>query len=248
MRKYTGYILISFLILACSGSKDTSNMTPEEHFNYAMELYNDEDYDEVVNEFQTILLQYPGSTINDDAQYYLGMTYFKREQFLLSAYEFSKLIRDIPASTFVPDAQFMLSDSYYNLSPPYQLDQAYTKKAIEEFQAFIDFFPMNPKVEEAENKIHELNERLAEKEYKSGLIYERMDLFNAAIDYYKNVVETYHDTKFAPLSLYNKIQIEIKRNKISDALKDISYFLLRYPDDPFAEELREIQENLLTEG
>lgn len=87
----------------------------------------DEDYEEAVREFQSILLQYTGSSINDDAQYSLAFTYFKREQYLLSAYEFSKLIRDTPASDFVQDSQFMLAESYFQLSPSYQLEQSFSK-------------------------------------------------------------------------------------------------------------------------
>jgi len=237
-----------FLVSACSSSQDTTTMTAEEHYEYVMEYYEDEDYEESVKEFQTLLLQYPGSIITDDAQYYLGMSYFNREQFLLAAYEFSKLIRDIPASPFVPDAQYKLADSYYQLSPPYQLDQAYTKKAVEEFQAYIDFFPTSPSVEEAEQKIKELNEKLAEKDYRSATIYEKMEYNRAALQYYTQVVETYHDTKFAPMALYKKIMLENKRAQYTDALKDIGDFLSRYPDDPRARELNELQEILVAEG
>lgn len=213
-----------------------------------MQLYNEEDYELALMQFQNILLQFPGSPVNDDSQYYLGMTYFKRSQFLLAAYEFSKLIRNIPASPFVPDSQFMLAESYYQLSPPYQLDQAYTKKAIEEFQAFIDFFPSNTKVDEAEIKIKELNEKLAQKEYQSALIYEKMEYDRAAIKYYTQVVEIYHDTKFAPLALYNKIKIELRKGLNNDAYADIAVFLSRYPNDANAGELQQIEASVINQN
>lgn len=43
--------------------------------------------------------------------------------------------------------------------------------------------------------------------------------------YYQLVVDSYHDTKFAPAALYRKIQIEIQRNMDYEVLKDISLFL-----------------------
>ena len=142
MKRIILLLLLSILVWNCSSSIDTTTLSAEEHLAYAKKLMTDEDYEEAVMEFKSILLQYAGSTVNDDAQYFLGFTYYKREQYLLSAYEFSKLIRDIPASEFVQDAQFMLAESYYQLSPDYQLEQSYSKKAIEEFQAFIEFFPL----------------------------------------------------------------------------------------------------------
>lgn len=245
MKLLTVVLTLSFII-GCSSAVDTSKFNAEQYYNYVYQLYNDEDYEQAIQQFQSFLLQYSGSAFNDDAQYYLGMTYFKRGQYLLSAYEFSKLIRNIPASPFVPDAQYMLAESYFQLSPPYQLDQAYTKKAIEEMQAFIDFFPANKKVEEAEQKIKILNEKLAQKDYQSALIYEKMEYSIAAIKCYSAVAETYHDTKFAPMSLYNKIKLEMTKGLNNEALADISLFVSRYPDDAYAKELKETETLLMS--
>ena len=66
-------VLLTFLI-GCSGGRDSMIMDPEKGLAYAMELYNDEDYLEAQKEFQSLVLQFPGSTITDDAQYYLGMS------------------------------------------------------------------------------------------------------------------------------------------------------------------------------
>lgn len=244
-RKIIFSVLVSLIfIYACSGSVDTSKFNAEDYYNYAYKLYTEEDYEEAISNFQNFLLQYSGSAYNDDAQFYLGMTYNKRKQYLLAAYEFSKLIKNIPASPFVPEAQYMLAESYFQLSPPYQLDQAYTKKAIEEFQAFIDFFPANPKVEEAENKIKELTEKLAEKDYMSGVIYQKMGYERAAIKSYALVAETYHDTKFAPLALYNKILLEVNKEMKSEALADANIFLSRYPNDSNAKEIQSIESKM----
>ena len=240
-------IIVSIMLVVmfgCSPSVNTARMTMQEHLDYAMSLYEDEDYQYAVTEFQALILQYPGSAINDDAQYYLGMTYYKKGQYLLAVYEFSKLIRDIPASQYVPDSQYMLAESYYELSPHPALDQQYTKKAIEEFQAFIDFFPTNEKVELAEEKIVKLNDKLAEKEYNSAVIYERMEYFRAATKYYGQVAETYHDSKYAPLALYRRANILIARDETQDAIDDIDVFLSRYPDHEYAPEMKELLDKI----
>jgi len=241
------FMRVLFLILAasfalwnCSSYLDTTALTAEEHLEYAKRLMMDEDYEEAVREFQSISLQYAGSSVNDDAQYFLALTYFKREQYLLAAYEFSKLIRDIPTSEFVQDSQFMLAESYYQLSPDYQLEQSYSKKAIEEFQAFIEFFPLHPKVEEAERKIDELYSKYAEKEFNSARIYERMEYYTAAIKYYEIVKDTYHDSKYAPMAHYNLIKLLVQRNLNDEALRSISEFLRKYPDNSNVEELKEL--------
>lgn len=236
--------LTALWILGCSSSQDLSDLTPEERLQNAIKFYEDEDGEDAVREFEAILLQYPGSSIIDDAQYYLGLTRFQRTEYIIAAYEFSKLIKNIPTSPFVPDGQFMLAECYFELSPNFNLDQSYTKKAIQEYQAFIDFFPLNEKVHDAELKIKELNEKLAEKDLSIANIYEKLSYYNASIQYYEYVVETYHDTEYAPQALFSKIKLLIDREREGEALADIKKFLLLYPDDEKADQVKALQESL----
>lgn len=244
--KYFVFVIMIFTMWNCSSGTNTSLLPADEHLAYAMELYNEGDHLTAIDEFQAIMLQYPGKEVADDAEYYLGMSYFQRGEYILAAYEFSKLIQNIPASEFVPDAQYQLAESYYKLSPAYQLDQKYTSKAIEEFQAFIDFFPTNARVEEAEKKINELNNKLAEKAFKSAEIYEKMAYYSAALEYYDIVVDNYHDTPYAPRALYNKIKVQLDRDENENALESINAFLEKYPQNQFAEDLQKLREPLLS--
>lgn len=205
-------------------------MTNEERLAYSIRLYENEDYDEAITELQALILQYPGSAIIDDSQFYLAMCRFKREEYILAAFEFSKLIKNMAASEFLPEAQFMLAECYYSLSPDVTLDQSYSKKAIEEYQAFIDFFPLNEKVLEAEKKIDELNNKLAKKEFDTARIYEKMGYYTASFKYYDNVMEVYHDTEYAPLALYYKIFLLEDRNQDSKALEEAKKFIEKYPE------------------
>jgi outer membrane protein assembly factor BamD len=238
------FTTILITIWACSSSFNTSDLGPEERLKYAIGLYEDEDYQEASAEFETLMLQYPGSVIIDDAQYYLGLCKFKRGEYILAAYEFSKLIKNMPASELVADAQFMLAESYYELSPNYNLDQKYTTKAIEEYQAFIDFFPLNEKVSEAEKKIDELNNKLAMKEYNIAVIYEKLEYYTAALKYFDSVIETYHDTPYASKSMYNKILLLASRNRNEEALSEMNKFLKLYPNDSNYKEIDELRKSL----
>ena len=245
MRKYLiifGFLLL--LILGCSSTRYVGEMGADDRLQYALSLYNDEDYEDAATEFEALLLQYPGSSIVDDAQYYLGMCKYQRDEFILAAYEFSKLIKNLPASEFVANAQFMLAESYYELSPNYTLDQKYTAKAIEEYQAFIDFFPLNEKVGEAEQKISELNDKLARKEYSIAYIYQKMQYYTASLKYYDAVVEVYHDTPYAPLAMYSKIMLLMDREREDDALSEMKKFVRMYPDDQNFQEIDDLKNSL----
>ncbi|NUN08811.1 MAG: outer membrane protein assembly factor BamD [Ignavibacteriaceae bacterium] len=240
MAKYF-FILFSALFLwGCSGTVDTANLSAEDRFKYAMELYNDESYDLAINEFQAIMLQFPGNDVVDDAQYHLGMSRVQRREYLLGANEFSQLIRNFATSRLVPDAQYQLSECYYQLSPAYSLDQRYSKKSIEEFQAFVDLFPADERVASAEKKIRELNEKLAEKEYNSAVIYEKLEFYNASLLYFSNVMEIYHDTPYAPKAAFKRINLLIQKKRTAEAETEINNFLTKYPESPDYKEVSEL--------
>lgn len=233
-------LIIGSNFIGCSGSKDLSALTPEERFALAKEKFDKGDYLEAINDFESIMIQFAATGIVDDAQYYLAYSYFKREEFIKAAYEFSKLIRDYPTSEYVKDAQFMLAESYYKLSPHYTLDQRYTEKAIEEYQAFIDFFPQDPRASEAEKKIKELNDKLARKIFETAEQYRRMNYIKSAIIYYDLLLEKYPDSKFSSNALYTKIKLLVEKSRNKEALEEARRYLQRFPNGEFAKEVQKI--------
>ena len=78
------------------------------------------------------------------------------------------------------EAEYEMAMTYYDRSPAYQLDQTDTKRAIEQFQLFIDRYPTDSRVAEATERINELREKLARKRHASAMLYERRGLFEAA--------------------------------------------------------------------
>ena len=80
MFKRSAILLIGILVLTnCGGRKPEANWTAEEYFQYAKEKYDDEDYFEAVNDFTVVILRYPGSTVADSAQFFLGMCHYNIE-------------------------------------------------------------------------------------------------------------------------------------------------------------------------
>ncbi len=222
------FVMIFFW--GCGSSEAVKEVSVEERFKAAMEQFNDRDYLDAINEFKAISLQYPGSAYADDAQYYLGECHFKRGEYLLAAYEYGDMKRSYPASSLVPDAQFKLGLSYYELSPPARLDQRYTIKAKDELQAFVEYYPSHEMASDAEAKIQELTDKLAEKAYNSAKLYQRMERYRAALHYLDEIIERYHDTNFAPLSYLTKAEIEISRKRFRSAKETVSRFISLFPN------------------
>jgi len=233
-----------FFGVGCSSSLNTGALGPQQKYEEALKLFNDEDYVLAIKELETILLQYSGTDVADDAQFLLARCRFEREEYILGAYEFSRLINNMPASEFVKESQYYLATCYYELSPHFTLDQKYSQKAIQEYQTYIDFFPTDPKVEEAEGRIREMNDKIAHKAYNDALIYEKMGYLIAAEMYFTNVIDTYHDTQYAPMASLKKINLLVSKDRKDDALKEIENFTKKYQSSPQWSDVAAIKKSL----
>jgi outer membrane protein assembly factor BamD len=216
-------------LIGCSSGEAVKPMTVEERFAHAKALFDDRSYLEAINEFTVITLQFQGSAVAADAQYYLGESRFQRGEYLLAAFEYQNVKRNFPASPRVADAQFKLALSYYNLAPKSVLDQQYTRKSIDEFQSFVEYYPGHEMAPDADAKIKELTTRLAKKQYDTARLYAAMEYFKSALFYFDDVIEKYHDTEYAPLAYIEKVELLMKRNRHREAGTEIMKFLDRYP-------------------
>jgi outer membrane protein assembly factor BamD len=233
--------------LACSSSPETVNPTVEQRFNRAKALFDDGDYLEAINEFTVITLQYQGSAFAADAQFYLGECRFARGEYILSAFEYSVVRSSYPASPRVPDALYKTALSYYMQSPKPVLDQQNTRKAIDEFQAFVEYYPGHPLASDAEAKIKELNERLAFKAYEAARQYERMEYYRAAILSYDVVIEKFHDTGYAPLAYLDKAELLVKRLRFREAERILKEFDAKFPNSVLRGRADGIREKIMEE-
>ena len=222
-------IAVGSILGGCSQEEVTAPRSAEAIFESAMEKYNNEDFQEAYEEFRVLTLQYPGSALSDDAQFLMGESKFSREEFILAAYEFEIVVRTMPTSEFVPNARFKMALCHFEAARPFYLDQESTRRAIDGFQAFIEYHPTDARVPEAEAKINELNYRLAEKEYESGLIYMKMDYYRAAGVSFDHVLEKYHDTPYAESAYFKKGEVLFYRRRYKEAGEILKRFLERYP-------------------
>lgn len=239
--KYLFFVVASNVFLACGSSDVMQNLSAEDHFEMGKKAFDEEEYLEAINHFEIVKLQFSGSAVADDAQFYLGECRYKREEYLLAAEEYRTLIRNFSASPFVPQSQYNIALSYYKLVPKSTLDQQNTYRAIDEFQSFIDYYPTHELVSSAEAKIRELNNHLAKKDYETAELYMKLTYYKAATFYFSRVIEKFHDTPYAELSYVGKVQALFARKRYLEAKQELEKFFERFPNSKFFNEMKNLE-------
>ncbi len=199
------FIFFSILVANCGGTKTPENISAEQVYNKGLELFHQGEYLEAKSYFDIIKLQYPASQYADKAQYYLSEVYFKREEYILAAYNYSTLRRIYPGSQYSKESMYKNALCYYLLSPTYDRDQEYTKKAIEAFMEFQYLYPDDSLNIESSNRIKELRNKLAYREFFTAELYRKMDSPKSAVVYFDLVINNYSDSDYYELAYIGKI-------------------------------------------
>jgi outer membrane protein assembly factor BamD len=237
-------VIVSLSIISCSSTKEVETIPVEERFAKAKALFDNGDYLEAIEEFKIVTVQFQGSDYGDDAQFYLAECRFTRGEYILASAEYDNLIRLMPNSPFTTLARYKRAESFYRLSPKSQLDQKYTRYAVDNFQTYIEYSPTDSMVKDAEAKITELTTKLAKKMFDGGKLYYRMEYYKAAISYFDKLIQDYHDTPFADDGLFWKAKCQKERKDFTGAVQTLNDLLTKYPETDLKAEISELQQKI----
>lgn len=248
MNRKRNLVLLSFLIsielLSCSSTKEVFAPSAEGFFRRGMELYSDGDYVKAKDDFDIVIKQFPASEYADSAQFFLAQTYFKRGEYLTAAFEFENVSRNYPTSKLLPEARYNIALCYAARSPRPQLDQENTKKAIEAFQMFIDYYPTSKLVGDAEKQIQALRNKLAKKNLEIAQLYYTMGYYRAAIIYFDVILNEYHDSDVADQAALGKVRALLERHRRDDARVALEKFYSMFPNSKLRSEADKLAEGL----
>lgn len=225
-------VIIIFLVAGCSrGIKKEEILDARFYFNRGMERMRKKDYLKAVTDFQTVVESFSTSAIVDNAQFMFGEARFKSEEYILAAYEYERVYVDYPSSNFAPEAHYKKAVCYFMESPKSALDQENTLLAIDEFNRFIENYPQNPLINEAQKKIEELTAKLALKEYLNAEQYKRLKYYDSALIYYNSVIKDYPRSIWADYSRFGIGVVFFKKMEYEKA-KSIFIIIINGDVDP----------------
>ncbi len=217
-------IFFAIMYFNCASVKNDGEITLKDKITSGLENLEKEKYLQAQADFKYVLIRGTGTDLGDDAQYYLGESYFRNEEYLLAVAEYEKLTRRMGFSPFVEDARFKICEAYRIESPKYYHDQQYTEKALDRYQEFLDDYPDSKFNDEVLLSITILREKLGKKVYETGILYIKMEEYESAKISFQNVIDQYYDTKIVFLAQQGMIKALVKNNEITEAISLLDEF------------------------
>src|SRR5215208_6676072 len=154
-----------------------------------------------------LLLEFPpGDARAPQAHFFLGEAQFATGAHLQAAREFRKVSDDTPNDPLAAEALLRAGDVYADLWRKPELDPSYGQTALATYQELLNRYPGGTEAKRAQQRINDLQERFAIKEYKAALYYMRLKAYDSAILYLKDLVATYPRSSVAPDALLRLVQ------------------------------------------
>jgi outer membrane assembly lipoprotein YfiO len=148
---------------------------------------------------------------------------YQQADFLQAAREFRRVSDETPGDPLAPDALLRAGDSFASLWRRPELDPTYGQTAMATYSEVSNRFPGTPAARQAQQRLLELQDQFAWKQYKAGSYYMHLKAYDSAILYYRDVVATYPRSRAAPRALMDLVKAYYKLGYYEDVKETCGY-------------------------
>lgn len=249
------YIISLLLLILCSCSEYNKLLKSTDYElkkTKALEFYAESKYVKTTELLRQILARYRGTEEGEELNWINAQSYYGMKDYMMAGMQFQQFIDQFPFGTHTEEAYFMVAYCDFLLSPRPELDQEYTRNAIEGFNLFVTKYPNSTKAEECRGYITDLQNKLVEKNYKSARLYYDMKEYKAATVAINNSLNVYADSKYREEMMFLKLNSlylyavnslpAVQRTRYQDTLDDYFSFIEEYPDSKYSRDVTSIYE------
>jgi outer membrane protein assembly factor BamD len=206
-RSFLRVLAVALVATGCSSRGNSlEQMGPDQLYQRGADAMERRKWSDAILAFSSFSLRFPTHGRVAEARFRLGEAYYNKKEYITAAGEFDRLANDYPAGPWADDARFKVCESYYRLSPKPQLDQQYTRGALDHCLSLETYYPNSDYVARARELAGELVNRLAEKEFLTGDFYYKRGAYDSGIVYFEATLRNFPTSNAAPRALLRLFQ------------------------------------------
>ncbi len=249
-------VMLAAAVSSCGEYQRAQKSTDVNYkFDFAKRAFEDKKYVQAATILEEIVPVFKGQEKAEESLYLLAMSNYENRDYETSGAYFRSYYSRYPKGKYAELARFYCGYGYYLDSPEAQLDQTGTIKAIEELQAFLDFFPRSDKVSIAQNAIFELQDKLTLKQLQNAQLYYNLGTYmgnnyESAVIVARNAIKDYPYSKYKEdLELlilkarFQEADLSVDERKVDrfrEVIDEYYSFINNYPDSPNLNEAENI--------
>ncbi len=200
----------------------TSKQPDKELFDKAMAALKKGKYDIARLDLQTLLNTYPESEYQMRAKLAVGDTWFKEggtAALTQAESEYKDFITFFPNTPEAAEAQMKVADIYYMQMEKPDRDVTNAERAEQEYRLMIQQFPDSTLVPRAKQRLREVQEVLADRQFAVGSFYATRENWAASIARLQTLVDSYPLFSHSDMALLQLGDDYAAESKVAAGLK-----------------------------
>lgn len=157
-------------------------------------------YELAYENYREIRDKFPGSPQAVLAALRMADCKFWQEEYQEAIALYEEFEKFYPNNEAIPYVIYQIGTCYYKMRRSYDREQSYSKKAIASYQRLLQNFPESPYKAEAEKRIKELRELLAQHELYVAKFYYKIKYYRGAYERILYIINNYPDTYTAKIA------------------------------------------------
>lgn len=185
---------------------------------------------EASRKFDAVDKQHPYSEYARKAMVMSAFTNYRQGQYSEAINTASRYLSLYPNDEDAAYAQYIVGLGYYRQIPEVTRDQRSSAKAIAAFTEVIERYPDSEYVEDSQSKLRYARDQLAGKEMQVGRYYLERKEYVAAANRFRQVIETYPNTRQIEEALARLVETYYAMGLESEAQTAAAVLGHNYPD------------------
>ena len=172
-------------------SKKVTFETYEENYKKALQLYDNQLYISATRLFEELYPLSLGTPRADTILFLFADCYYNNQDYEMAAFHFREYTGKYSANPRAEDAHYKAILALSHISPEYSLDQTETYYVIEEIQLFIRTYPNSSHMDECNQLLDNMRNKLARKDYEILNLYYNTENYKSAQIIARNFFKEY---------------------------------------------------------
>ena len=221
-KKLTIIVALVCVLAGCGEyNKVMKSSDLEYKYAYAKKAFENKRYAQAYTILSELVPIFRGTPHAEESLYLLGLSYYENKDYISAGSYFKQYYQRYPRGQYAELARFYAGYGFYLDSPDPQLDQTETIRAMEELQAFLDYFPKSDKASIAQSAVFELQDKLVLKELQNATLYYNLGNYMGN-NYESAVITAQNAIKSYPYSKYKEeLEMLVLRARYREAVESV---------------------------
>jgi len=222
IRKLTIIVAVACVLAGCGEyNKVLKSNDLEYKYAYAKKAFENKRYAQTYTILTDLVPVFRGTPHAEESLYLLALSYYENKDYISAGSYFKQYYQRYPRGQYAELARFYAGYGFYLDSPEAQLDQTETIRAMEELQAFLDYYPKSDKVSIAQSAVFELQDKLVLKELQNATLYYNLGNYMGN-NYESAVITAQNAIKSYPYSKYKEeLEMLVLRARYREAVESV---------------------------